>query len=79
MSPPPADLFKKANWIVKLTMPNQPDADIARVQANSRAAPAPGELRYQQPIVANFLLWQVQLGLFIKELLTEGAHSAILP
>jgi hypothetical protein len=29
--------------------------------------------------VAYFLLWQVQLGLSVKEPLTEGAHSAILP
>jgi hypothetical protein len=79
MSPPPTDMFKKANRVVKLTMPNQPDADIARVQANSSAAPAQDELRWQQPIVAYFPLWQVQLGLFIKEPLTEGAHSAILP
>jgi hypothetical protein len=72
-------MVNKANRVVKLTMPNQPDADIARVQANSRAAPAQGELRWQQLSVAYFLLWQVQLGLSIKEPLTEGAHSAILP
>jgi hypothetical protein len=43
--PAPANLFNKANRVIKLTMPNQPGADIARVQANSRAAPAQGELR----------------------------------
>jgi hypothetical protein len=72
-------MVKKANRVVKLTMPNQPDADIARIQADSRAAPAQGELRWQQPIVAYFPFWQAQLGLSVKELLTEGAHSAILP
>jgi hypothetical protein len=61
------------------TMPNQPDADIASVQVNSRAAPAQGGLRWQQLSVAYSPLWQVELGLFIKEPLTEGAHSAILP
>jgi hypothetical protein len=41
----PANLFNKANRVIKLTMPNQPGADIDRVQANSRAAPAQNELR----------------------------------